>query len=388
MSLVPDPRIIDRLSALRRRCDAAGLTALLVTHPANVFYLTTFLGSAGVVVVTPDDACLITDARYASVAQGLVASAGGSSGLRFVEVESSYEETVCAVLTGAGLSRVGFETAHMTVARHAWLTHTLAGSGVTLCRTRGLVESLRQVKDERELATLREAGQRISRVMTTVLSDLRRDRREREVAADIDWAIRGAGFDRPAFDTIVAAGPNTALPHARPGDRRLADGDLVLLDFGGVYDGYCVDVTRVASLGTPNAEAVGWHEAVTAAHGAALGVVRPGVSAATVDAAARAALDERGLGAAFVHGTGHGLGIEVHEVPRVGKRRRTVGTSDATGAEGADARGRGAARVGDGVHRRAWRVSAGARRCAARGRSGRQDGHELLTSIPLDLVIV
>ena len=323
----------ERLGALRTRLAADGLDALLVTHPANVFYLTAFRGSAGMLVLTPDDACLVTDARYATVAQGLVATAAGAGPIRFVQVDSSYEETVCDVLKDLGVSRVGIETAHMTLARHDWLERALAGSGVTLRGTTGLVESFRQVKDEPELATLREAGRRISRVMREMRSGLRTGRREREVAADIDWAIRDAGFDGPAFETIVAGGPNTALPHARPGERRLAPGDLVLLDFGGIYNGYCVDLTRVASLGTPDPTALAWHAAVSEAHAAALAAVGPGVWASAVDAAARAVLERRGLGAAFSHGTGHGLGVEVHEAPRVGKRRQTLGATRSPGSD-------------------------------------------------------
>jgi Xaa-Pro aminopeptidase len=316
--------MFERLGALQARLAGDRLDALLVTQPANVFYLTGFRGTAGVVVLTPDGVCLITDSRYATVARALVDASVGPTLLTFVQVESSYEETIGAVLADSGASRVGIETAHMTVARYDWLERALHGSGVTLCRTTGLVESLRQVKDSDELATMRDAGRRISRVMTEMRASLRAGQREREVAADIDWAIRAAGFEGPAFETIVAAGLNTALPHARPGDRRLAAGDLVLLDFGGTLDGYCVDLTRVASLGRPDPAALGWHDAVSEAHGAALAAVGPGVSATEVDTAARAVLERRGLGPAFGHGTGHGLGLEVHEAPRVGKRRRAV----------------------------------------------------------------
>ena len=337
------------------------------------------------VLLTPDDLCLITDSRYATVAQGMV-EAAGSGGLRFVQVASSYEETLCALLKNVGVARVGIETAHMTVARHDWLERALVGSGVTLGGTTGLVESLRQVKDAQELATMREAGRRISGVMKEMLSRLCAGRGEREVAADIDWAIRAAGFDGPAFETIVAGGPNTALPHARPGDRRLGVGDLVLLDFGGLFGGYCVDLTRVASLGPPDAAAVSWHRAVADAHAAALAVVRPGVVASAVDTAARSVLDQRGLGAAFGHGTGHGLGIDVHEAPRVGKRRSAAGAAADVGSlDGDDVPlepgmvftiepgvylpGQGGVRLEDDLV-----VTA--------------DGYELLTSVSLDLVII
>ena len=382
-ALAPDVRLSDRLGAIQTRLAGDGLDALLVTQPANVFYLTNFRGSAGMVVLLADATHLVTDSRYATVAQGLVSAAAGPARLTFVEVETSYEETVCAVLTEAGVSTVGIETTHMTVARHDWLERALAGAGVELCRTTGLVESLRQVKDAHELATMREAGRRISGVMTAMLSGLRAGHCEQEVAGDIDRAIRAAGFDGPAFETIVAAGPNTALPHARPGDRRLAAGDLVLLDFGGIYHGYCVDLTRVASLGPPDAATLSWHRAVADAHTAALAVVRPGVSASAVDTAARSVLEQRGLGAAFGHGTGHGLGIEVHEAPRVGKRQSSAGPATGVGIDdvllepgmvftvepGVYLAGHGGVRLEDDLV-----VTA--------------DGYELLTNVSLDLVVV
>ena len=398
-SLVPGARLIERLGALRTRLRGDDLDALLVTHPANVFYLTSFRGSAGVVVLTPDDPCLITDSRYATVATELVAGAetDTEAPLRFVQVASSYEETICDVLKDSAASKtevtVGIETTHMTVARHQWLERALAGSGVTLRGTTGLVESLRQVKDAHELATLREAGRRISGVMIETLSGLRAGRREREVAADIDWAICAAGFDGPAFETIVAGGPNTALPHARPGKRTLAAGELVLLDFGGIYNGYCVDMTRVASLGSPNPAALSWHAAVTEAHAAALAAVAPGVRASAVDTVARGVLERLGFGAAFGHGTGHGLGVEVHEAPRVGKRRRAVPATGAPGSAGdaeADADAEDV-RLEPGM---VFTVEPGV---YLPGHGGVRleddlvvtaDGYELLTHVPLDLIVV
>jgi Xaa-Pro aminopeptidase len=148
------------------------------------------------------------------------------------------------------------------------------------------------------------------------------------VALMIDVTLRRAGFDRPAFDTIVASGPNAALPHARPGERKLAEGDLVVLDFGGVYDSYCVDLTRTVSIGPAGERARQVHAAVREAHDRAIRIVAPGVSRFDVDAAARDALAEAGMGDAFGHGTGHGLGIEVHENPRIVRRRTDVDARD------------------------------------------------------------
>lgn len=330
MSFAPATRIRDRIAALRARFDLVGISALLVTHPANVFYLSNFRGTAGMLLVTAEDATLVVDARYATAAAALLEGSGGCPDLDLALVASSYEQTIVARVGQLdrlqGVHRLGIESAHMTVAQHQWFIDAFAGSTATLRPTSGLVEEGRSVKDPDELSILRDAGRRVSSVMAEALRGLRPGRSEREVAADIDRAIVRAGFDRPAFETIVAAGSNTALPHARPGSRVLESADLVLLDFGGSLDGYCVDLTRVASLGPPDDDAREWHAAVRAAHAAALAVVRPGVAAGEVDTAARHAMAERGLAQAFTHGTGHGLGIEVHEAPRIGKRREPSDT--------------------------------------------------------------
>lgn len=324
-SFVAGHVLTDRLTALRARFDHAGVTALLVTHPANLFHLSNFRGSAGVLLVTADDVSLVVDSRYTTAVETLLGSEAGCPGMAFEQVASSYEETLRDLLGRCDSTPVGIEASHMTVWRYEWLERALADSGVVLRPTTGLVEAGRVVKDVFELATLREAGVRISRVMERMLQSCEAGRTEREMAAGIDHAIQTAGFDRPAFETIVASGPHTALPHAHPGDRVLAAGDLVLLDFGGIYHGYCVDLTRMACLGAPDAAAVDWYAAVREAHAAALETVRPGVRGSDVDAAAREVLDRRGLGAAFGHGTGHGIGLEVHEAPRINRRRPPTG---------------------------------------------------------------
>ncbi len=351
---------------------------LLVTHAANVFYLTGFRGSAGMLLAGRGEATLIVDSRYVTAARRALdeASTPGEP-VVLAEVETTYEETLCEILRARGRCRVGVEADHMTLARHAWLERSLADSGVELRPTSGMVEAGRLVKDAGELAILREAGVRISAVMGEALAGLRPGRRERDVAADVDWAIRRAGFEGPAFETIVAGGPNTALPHARPGDRELSAGDLVLLDFGGVHEGYCVDVTRVASLGPPGPRAAAWHDAVRAAHAAAIAAARPGASTVEVDAAARTVLADRGLGDAFGHGTGHGLGIEVHEAPRIGKPRPDDGPEEVrlaagmvvTVEPGVYLPGEGGVRLEDDV-------------------VVTETGCERLTDAPLDLVVV
>jgi Xaa-Pro aminopeptidase len=188
-----------------------------------------------------------------------------------------------------------------------------------LVPTERIVERARIIKDAAEIAALREAGRRLAAVAEQLPPLVRVGRTERDIAGDIEVALRAAGFSRPAFETIVASGPNSALPHARPTARAIEAGDPTVLDFGGVYDGYCVDLTRTVQLGVAPAALRGLYTAVAEAQQAALRAVRPGVPSSSIDAAARGVLERHGLGEAFGHGTGHGLGLEVHEEPRIAR---------------------------------------------------------------------
>jgi Xaa-Pro aminopeptidase len=264
----------------------------------------------------------LIDFRYHEAVRALQASPSACPELRLWDVPASYEEALILCLAEIGVGAVGFEAAHVTVARYEWWRETIAGRGldITLRSTERVVEQARLIKDAFEVATLREAAARLDMVMPPVLAAVRAGEREREVASVIEMAMRDAGYERPAFDTIVASGPHSAMPHYRAGTRVLASGDLVVLDFGGVLDGYCCDLTRTVSIGPPSREARRVYDAVRDAHAAAVAAVKPGIDASAVDAAARELLRGRGLGDAFGHGTGHGLGLDVHEEPRVGKR--------------------------------------------------------------------
>jgi len=166
---------------------------------------------------------------------------------------------------------------------------------------------------------LREAGRRLARLGREVPALVQEGRTEESIAGEIEKKLRQAGFSRPAFETIVASGPNSALPHARPTARQVGAGEPTVLDFGGVYDGYCVDLTRTVQLGPVSAAIQRLYAAVAEAQDAAIRAVRPGEMASVVDRAARSVLERHGLGEAFGHGTGHGLGLEVHEEPRIGR---------------------------------------------------------------------
>ena len=303
----------------------------MVTTLPNVLYLTNFTGSAAIAVLTMDRVAFVTDFRYVTAIRAAEGTAYECPDLELVVVEGSYDATLARLLDSLGGTRVGFEAANLTVSRHTWLASTLGRAGAVapqLVPTEGIVEDARVRKDAYELATLREAARRLSRAAEGVLGDIKAGQTEREVASAIDRRIQGAGFARTAFDTIVASGPNAALPHARPGERTLAEGDLVVLDFGGVYDSYCVDLTRTVSVGPAAARVREVYAAVLEAHDRAVAAVGPGQSRFAVDAAAREALARHGLAEAFGHGTGHGLGIEVHENPRIVQRRPDVDTRE------------------------------------------------------------
>lgn len=318
----------DVLSARHRRVRARitglGLDGLVVTNPTNIRYLSNHAGTAGTLVITHSGVHLLIDFRYQESVRSTQASDAACPGLRTWPVPASYDEALIDMLASQVTpQKIGIEAAHLTVARKEWLERTSIARGLAIgwTSTERIVEQIRLIKDASEVASLRDAAARLTIVAEKAFRSIRPGVMEREVAAAIETALRSAGYERPAFDTIVASGPNAALPHYRAGLRILKPGDLVVLDFGGVLDGYCSDLTRTVSVGAPTPEALRLHAAVREAQRAAIEAVKPGVPATSVDAAARGLLESRGLGDAFGHGTGHGLGLDIHEEPRVGPPR-------------------------------------------------------------------
>src|SRR3954470_22799478 len=318
MAHAPTDALERRHDRVRQLMIQQSLDALIVTSLPNITYLTNFSGSSAIAVLTRDRVLFLTDSRYATTMSDLAGSPCACPGLVLEMVEGSYDAKLARVLTKLPGQQAGFEASHLSVARHEWLVATLgkAETAPRLVGADGIVESARVVKDAVELDVLREAGRRLSTVTAAVFAEVRRGRTERDVALAIDTLIRQAGFERTAFDTIVAAGPNAALPHARPTERKFVEGDLVVLDFGGVYDSYCVDLTRTVAVGKASNRAREVYGAVLEAHDRAIASVKPGQSRFAIDAAARDTLGRYGLAEAFGHGTGHGLGIEVHEDPK------------------------------------------------------------------------
>jgi Xaa-Pro aminopeptidase len=363
-----------RLRRLRETSATKGRAALLVTAPPNIRYLTGFSASTGFLLIGPDRAALLLDGRYIAQARA-AAAAGELAPLEIVDWSGRSSKALADVLSRWRPGSIGVEADHVTLAALAqWQT---ASPDRAFEAVSGPVESLRRVKDPFELDILRRGGRAIASVARGLGELVASGRTELEVASLIDESLRRAGFERTAFPTIVASGPNSALPHARPTDRRCRAGDLVLLDFGGVLDGYCVDLTRMVAVGRPTASAAALVRAVQEAHTAALAVVRAGIETWRVDQAARDTLARLGWGDGIRHATGHGLGLELHEAPRIGPADPDldgdVARLDAgmvcTIEPGAYVDGLGGARLEDDVL-----VTAG--------------GCEVLTDAPRELVVV
>jgi len=319
--------VATRLTQVREAARQAGVDALVVSHLPNIRYLTGFAGSAGAVIVLPRTCLLVVDFRYVTAADTLTSSLDGE--VTLATFERSYDEALVDLLRREGSLRIGIEAAYLPVSRFNAISAGVAARAPfprespdpspVLVPTERLVERARIIKDRVEVETLREAGRRLVVIARRVPSFIREGRTERSVAAEIDSAMRAAGFSRPAFETMVASGPNSVLPHARPTDRAIRAGDPTVLDFGGVYDGYCVDLARTVQLGAASGPLRQLYVAVGEAQKAAIAMVRPGVASSAIDGAARSVLERYGLGDAFGHGTGHGLGLEVHEEPRIAR---------------------------------------------------------------------
>jgi Xaa-Pro aminopeptidase len=325
----PAPELFDaRLARVRATLRERQVDALIVGHLPNVTYLSGFSGSAGLVVLAADRLYLLIDFRYSAAVNQAGRAGALAPGLTPIRVDGSYDRQLVALLAEQPWTRLGYEPAHLSVGRYDWLRRALSAAPSATTRTiewiaiDDAVEHARLVKDVHEIARLREGARRLSQVAASVVNEVvRAGRTEIEIAADIDWRLRHAGFAKPAFDTIVAAGPNGALPHAVPTARPLAASDLVVLDFGGVYGGYCVDLTRTVAIGRVSPEQRRLFDAVAQAHAAAVAAASaPQATTGSVDDAARHTLRTHGLDSYFGHGTGHGLGLEVHEAPRLTKR--------------------------------------------------------------------
>jgi len=301
-----------------RAARLADVDGLLVTHLPDIRYLCGFTGSSGALVVAGGRAVLFTDGRYTEQAQE------EASGTRVVIAKGSALAAACAWMDGAGVERCGFDPAHTTVtALLAMRKAVSAGRRRSLFQPlEGLVSGLREVKDDKEIGVMREAARMGCALFEGVLAELTPAMTEVAVAVELERRARLAGAERMSFETIVAGAERSALPHARVSRARLPRRGFVTLDFGVVLGGYCSDMTRTVHFGRPSAEARAVYDSVLEAQMSAVARVAPGVRAEEIDEAARGVLRRAKLDGYFTHSTGHGVGLEIHEQPRIGAKQR------------------------------------------------------------------
>ena len=304
------------IHAVRRRCAQelvaeSGADAALITARPNVRYLTG-LASSNAALLLPaegDGALLATDSRYTGAARR------DASDLELLE-DRFIESKLATEASRRGIKRLAFEAHEMTVERHGELT--AKAEGVATLPFGRKIETLRRVKDTAELEKLEVACRLSDAAFAEVLPQIRAGMSERMLAMLLDHTMTLLGAERPAFDTIVAAGPNGAIPHHAPTDRELAHGDLVTMDFGALYDGYHADMTRTVAVGAVADWQREIYDLVALAQEVGIAVLEDGVEAGTVDAAAREVIEAAGHAAHFQHGLGHGVGLEIHEAPLLG----------------------------------------------------------------------
>jgi Xaa-Pro aminopeptidase len=302
-----------RRERARQKIAEASADAALITAAPNVRYLTGLASSnAALLLLATGSAVLATDSRYALAAER------DCPDLELV-IERFIEPRLAAEMTSRGLRTVAFEAHEMSVERHAELA--AAATGVTTVPFGRKIEELRTAKDPSELELLAAACRISGQAIADVFALIRPGLTERQLAAALDRRMVDLGAERPAFDTIVASGPNGAVPHHAPTDRPMRRGDLITMDFGALYGGYHADMTRTVALGEP----AGWqreiYELVAAAQRSGIEAARPDADVADVDAAARDLIRDAGHGEHFGHGLGHGVGLEVHEAPTIGYSR-------------------------------------------------------------------
>ncbi len=304
-----------RIPRLRAAFDDAGCDALLVTRMVNIRYLTGFTGSSALLLVRPDDLVFVTDGRYRDQSALELGAAGVDARIRIGRTAGSQKEYLQEEV--AGVARLGLEASSVSWAAQRryddeWFPDA------ELVATEGLVEELRKVKDAGEVERMAAAARIADEALARVRHRLAEGPTEEEFALELDFEMRRGGAAGPSFETIVAAGPNGAKPHHRPSGRRIERGELVVVDFGALVDGYCSDMTRTLCVGEPaSATARRMVDVVAESQRAGVDAVRAGAEGKAVDEVCREIIAEAGWADAFLHSTGHGVGLDIHEAPTV-----------------------------------------------------------------------
>lgn len=311
-----------RVVKLRRAMENAGLDAIVIASPYNRRYLSGFTGSSGTLLITPKDSILLTDFRYttqaAQQAEGFTVLLHGRKPLADIR----------ELLLERGIRSVAFEQSHVVFSEYAEWKELLGE--VELKPAGTLVEELRIYKDEAELATIQEACKLADAAFAHVQNLIKPGIKEIDLALEMEMFMRVRGASATSFDTIVASGERSALPHGVASDKEVEEGDFVTFDFGALYQGYCSDLTRTVVVGKPSAKHLEIYNIVLEAQLHALEHIRPGMTGHEADALTRDIITKYGYGDQFGHSTGHGFGLEIHEQPRLAKQSTTVLTPGMT----------------------------------------------------------
>lgn len=292
------------------------LDALIVSALPNIRYLCGFTGSNGLLVLSADGGTLFTDPRY-------TLQAANESSCNVEIVKGSLFAAALKLIAKKRWKRLGFEANRISFGAYTELGQNLP-KGASLQPVNGVIEQQRAVKSETEIQLIRQSVLTNSKAFASTLKRIKPSMTESDLAAELEYQMRRHGAEKPAFETIVASGPRSALPHAQPGDQRLGNDRLLLIDMGAMQAGYASDMTRMLHLGKPGQKARKLYKAVLETQLAGLSAVRENTTAGAVDRGARQVLKAHGYETLFVHSTGHGLGLEIHEPPRIGKKDKTV----------------------------------------------------------------
>lgn len=302
---------MDKIAKLRSALDANELDAILVTSPINRRYITGFTGTAGVAIISKKEKCFITDFRYTEQATEQ------AQGYQIIEHKQQIELEIKERLKEMNVKRLGFEKDYVTYTNYE-VYKTIFD--VELVPVSGLIEKIRLIKSEDELNTLRKAAKLVDDAFVHIQKYIKPGVKEIDVSNELEFFMRRNGATSSSFDTIVASGVRSALPHGVASNKEIQSGELVTLDYGAVYEGYCSDITRTVAVGEISNELINIYNTVLEANKRGIDGIKPGMTGKEADALTRDYITEKGYGKNFGHSTGHGLGLEVHEGPALSMR--------------------------------------------------------------------
>lgn len=308
--------MVNRLDKLRQAMRNSGLDGFIVTNMQNWRYISGFTGDNAVLLITEKDKILITDFRYLDQADE------ETDGYEIVKSTASTHDNLAEHVAKLGLKKVGFEESTISYREYKSLNSKL--SGTELFPTSNVIEKIRQVKDNEEIKAIRRAAEIADKAFKHILNIIKPGISEIEIAAELEYQMKKMGSEEPAFDTIIASGVRSALPHGAASSKTLGDGEFVTIDFGAVIEGYHSDMTRTMIIGEPDSKQKKIYDIVLQAQVTAVQAVRPWAKCLEIDSVARNIIDAEGYGENFGHGLGHSVGLEIHERPAFNTRDDTV----------------------------------------------------------------